>query len=174
MAIKHLLAVALASWSAVLSAQPPKPPALPAINPTQARLDQTLGGLDGPCYALAAAPAAEFLIAGGENGTLLVWPRSAWMGVRVGAKAPDHSPAHEGPITALAWAWAKGSPLISAGADRKIRFWLMPAREPARTLEIGQVVRALAISPDGRRLAAGGHSSSIFPFHPPSAHPPGQ
>src|SRR5260370_12883023 len=149
MAIKHLLAVALACWSAVLSAQPPKAPALPAINPSQARLDETFGGWDGLCYALAAAPGAEFLIAGGENGTLLVWPRSAWMGVRVGAKAPDHSPAHEGPITALAWAWAKGSPLISAGADRKIRFWSMPAREPAQTLAMRQVVRARAVSADG-------------------------
>src|SRR5260370_23747020 len=149
MAFRCLLPVALASWAAMLSAQPPKAPALPAINPSQARLDQTLGGLDGPCYALAAATAAEFLIAGGENGTLLVWPRSAWMGVRVGAKAPDHSPAHEGPITALAWAWAKGSPLISAGAARKIRFWSMPAREPAQTLEMGQVVRARAVSADG-------------------------
>src|SRR5438552_1056473 len=99
-----------------LPAQAPASPALPAINPAQARLDQTLGGMDGPCYALAAAGGAEFLIVGGENGTLIAWPRSAWMGVRIGGQAPDVSPAHDGPILALAW--PGNSPLVSAGADR--------------------------------------------------------
>ena len=110
-------------------AQAPKAPALPAINPAQARLDQTLGGLDGPCYALAATESGEFLIAGGEKGTLMAWPRSAWMGVRVGEHAPDATPAHYGAITALAW--NQNSPLVSAGADRKIRLWAMPARTEA-------------------------------------------
>src|SRR5947208_6445426 len=72
------LAIAIGS-AACASAQPPKTPALPPINPAQARLDQTLGGLDGPCYALAVGENAEVLIAAGERGTLLAWPRSTWM-----------------------------------------------------------------------------------------------
>ena len=89
-------------FSIRLSAQPPKPSPFPPINPAQARLDQTLGGLDGPCYALAADENSGVLIAAGERGSLLAWPRSAWMGVRVGEKAPDAQPAHTGAITALA------------------------------------------------------------------------
>ena len=172
--MRYILTIVWACWAAFVTAQPPKPqpPALPAINPAQARLDQTLGGLDGPCYALVATPAAEFLIAGGEKGTLISWPRSTWLGVRVGSMAPDVSPAHEGPITALAW--ANGAPLVSAGADRKIRFWSMPAREPAKTLETGQVVRALALSDDGKRLAAGDDSNTIYLYDIATGNPAGK
>jgi len=154
------------------SAQPPKAPALPPINPAQARLDQTLGGLDGPCYALVAGENAEILIAAGERGTLLAWPRSTWMGVRVGEKAPDVVPGHDGPITALAWGnkdW-----LASAAADRKIRLWAMPAHEVKHTLETGELVRALAISPDGKRLAAGDDSNVIHQFDTATGKPTGK
>ncbi|MFL5339973.1 MAG: WD40 repeat domain-containing protein [Gemmataceae bacterium] len=159
----------LAAAAGPLPAQPSKAPALPLINPAQARLDQTLGGLDGPCYALAAAEGAGFLIAGGENGTLIAWPRSAWMGVRVGGQAPDVSAAHDGLITALAW--TGNSPLVSAGADRKVRLWAMPSRDPKQTLETGAVVRALAISADGKRLAAGDDSNRVHLFDLPDGKP---
>jgi WD40 repeat protein len=165
------LAIAL-GLATTVSAQPPKTPAVPPINPAQARLDQTLGGLDGPCYALASGDNADVLIAAGERGTLLAWPRSAWMGVRIGEKAPDVSLAHEGSITALAWGnkdW-----LASAGADRKIRLWAMPGREAKFTLETGELVRALAFSPDGKRLAAGDDSNAIHLFDTGTGKPVGK
>lgn len=155
-----------------VNAQPPKASQLPPINPAQARLDQTLGGLDGPCYALAAGEDAEILIAAGERGTLLAWPRSTWMGVRVGEKAPDVAPAHDGPITALAWGnkdW-----LASAAADRRIRLWAMPGREVKQTLETAELVRALAISPDGKRLAAGDDGNAITLFDTATGKPTGK
>jgi WD40 repeat protein len=153
------LAITIAILALPAFAQPPKaPPPLPPIAPAQARLVETLGGKDGPCYALAARDGAENLIVGGETGALVSWPRSAWMGIRVGQTAPDIAHGHDGPITALAWSngW-----LASAGADRKVKLWAMPGRELKHTLDAADNVRALALSPDGKLLAVGDDTNSI-------------
>jgi WD40 repeat protein len=162
---KCLGVLMLLHMSTSLLAQPPKPPGFPPINPAQARLVQTLGGLDGPCHAIAVNEGAETLIVGGERGELLSWPRSAWMGVRVGVKAPDSVHAHDGQITAMA---ASASLLATTGADRKIRLWALPGREPKLTIDASQMVRALAISADGKHLAAGDDSGALQLFDLPA------
>jgi WD40 repeat protein len=174
MLIRHVTIslMALLGMSELLFGQPPKTPAWPPINPAQARLDQTLGGLDGPCHAIVVNEGAELLVVAGEHGNLLSWPRPAWMGVRVGTAAPDAMPAHDGPITALAA--AAGSVIATAGADRKIHLWSLPGREAKLTLDTGQMVRALAISPDGKRLAAGDDSGAIHLFDLPEGKAAGK
>jgi WD40 repeat protein len=164
--------VALLAISGPLFSQPPKPRMWPPINPAQARLDQTLGGLDGPCHAIAVNEAAELLVVAGEHGNLLSWPRSAWMGVRVGEKAPDAMNVHDGPITALVA--ASGSTLATAGSDRKIHLWSLPGRDAKLTLDTGQMVRALAVSADGKKLAAGDDSGTIHLFELPEGKPAGK
>jgi WD40 repeat protein len=154
-----ILTLTFYSLALAAYAQPPKaPPPLPAIAPGQARLVETLGGKDGPCYVLAARDGAENLIVGGETGALVSWPRSAWMSIRVGQTAPDVAQSHDGPITALAWSnnW-----LASAGADRKVKLWAMPGRELKQTLDSADNVRALALSPDDKILAVGDDTNSI-------------
>lgn len=155
-----------------LPAQPAKTSTYPPINPAQARLAQTLGGMDGPCHAIALNEAAETLIVAGENGSLMAWPRTAWMGVRIGEKAPDSMRVHDGPVLALAA--APGSLLATAGADRKIRIWALPGRDAKFALETGQMVRALAISLDGKRLAAGDDSGTVHLFDLPAGKPAGK
>src|SRR5206468_2628129 len=54
-------------------AQQPAKPALPPINPAQARADQTLGGLDGPGFAIAYNEEAGILVAACERSTLQYW-----------------------------------------------------------------------------------------------------
>jgi WD40 repeat protein len=152
--------------------QPAKPPALPAINPAQARFDHALGGLDGPCHAIAVNDAAELLIVAGERGDLISWPRAAWMGVRVGEKATDVIPAHAGLITAMAA--GPGSLLATAGADRKIHLWALPGHDSKLTIDIGDMVRCLAISPDGKRLAAGDDAGIVQLFSLPDGKPVGK
>ena len=151
--------------------QPPKTPAFPPINPAQARLVETLGGLDGPCHAISVNESTELLIVAGETGRLLSWPRSAWMGIRVGEKAPDVVNAHDGPITALGA--VAGSVMASAGADHKIHLWSLPGHDSKFTLDTGAMVRALAISPDGKRLAAGDDSGTVHLFELPGGKPAG-
>src|SRR5215475_10272117 len=90
----------------------------PVFAPDKARLDQTLIGLDGPGSSIAAA--GEFLVAGCEEGTIQVWKKDVWMGVRNGGKAPVVLRGHHGPVLALA---LHGTKLASAGADGKVVFW---------------------------------------------------
>jgi WD40 repeat protein len=135
--------------------QPPsKPPALPPINPAQARLDQTLGGLDGPGSALAYSEQTGILAAACEKGTIHYWQKGVTLGIRAGDRSPNVWQAHKGPITALAR--SNGPVFASAGVDQKIILWSLPDGQSWHTLPATGVVRALAMANDGKLLAAAG------------------
>ena len=53
------LGAAVASCVPGQAQQPTQRPPLPAINPGQAHLEQTLGGLDGPAFAVAFVSSRE-------------------------------------------------------------------------------------------------------------------
>jgi WD40 repeat protein len=143
--------VCLAGAALPAFAQPrPAPPALPSLAPSQARLGRTINGLGGPGFAVASDPARGVLAVGCENGTIQFWGKDVLLGVRSGGRTPDVIHAHRGPVTALAWS---GSVLASGGADDKVVLWSMPGGKTLRTLEGGSIVRSLALSPDGKRLA---------------------
>jgi WD40 repeat protein len=138
-----------------------QPAATPAIQPDQARLVQTLGGLDGPGFALAYSEKDGMLVAACERRSLHYWLRPALLGVRGGeSQTPFVFAGHQAPITALAW---NGGPLLaSAGADRQILLWNMPAGTVKATLTgHAGIVRALAMSPDGQVLASAGDDKII-------------
>jgi WD40 repeat protein len=61
-------------------------------------------------------------------------------------------------VLALAWG---GGPLVSAGADRKLVLWDRADGRPADTLALPVTIRALAASPDGKRLAGGGDDGVV-------------
>lgn len=142
----------------ILAQQPAKPPP-PPILPAQARLDQTIGGLGGPGLAVAGNDEAGILAVGCESGIIRYWGKSVTLGVRVGEGTPNQLTGHQGPITALAW--SAGPFLASAAADRKVILWQMPDGQPVHTLEGPGVVRALAMSPDGKVLAGGGDDGTV-------------
>jgi WD40 repeat protein len=150
------LVLSLAVAAGAAAQQPSK---LPPIAPAAARLDQTLGGLDGPGLALAANDEAGIVVAGCERGTLPYWHKDVLMGIRAGEKTPHVLKGHQGPITALAW--GGGSVLASAGADDKLLLWQMPDGKVLHTLPVKSAVRALALSPDGKLLASGGDDHVI-------------
>lgn len=132
-------------------AQAPPSPAPPPINPAQAKLDQTLAGLDGPGLGLALGEGPGILAAACEGGTIQYWDRDVLLGVRMGDRTPNVLRGHQGSITALAW---QGGPLLaSAGTDQKILLWSMPGGKIANGLAVPSLVRALALSPDGKLLA---------------------
>lgn len=139
--------------------QPPaKPPELPPINPAQARLDQTLGGLDGPGFAVAADEDSGMLAAGCERGAIPYWNKDVSMGVRSGANTVHALRGHQGPVLALAW---RGAALASAGADQKVILWNIGDGKPRHTLTAGAAVRALALSPDSKVLASAGDDNAV-------------
>jgi WD40 repeat protein len=141
-----------------VSQAPAKPAPLPAINPAQARLDQTLGGLDGPGFAVAVHELTGVVAAGCEHGTIPYWSKDVSMGIRSGSNTVHVVGGHQGPITALAWA---GGLLASAGTDGKIVLWNVAENKPQHSLDAGSPVRALAASPDGKLLASAGDDPAV-------------
>ena len=107
----------LLSWPG-LGQEPGKLPPSPAINPAQARLDQTIGGLDGPGLVVASSDRAGMIAVGGEGGTIQYWAKDVAQGIRAGGRTPNQLMAHIGPVTALAW--GGGTVLASAGADQDV------------------------------------------------------
>jgi WD40 repeat protein len=157
MSVRHL-APAVALLAGPLLLAPAQQTALPPINPAAARLDATLDGLDGPGFALAVGPRGDTVAAACEEGTVRLWGRDVVRGVRSGARTPDVLRGHAGPVLALAWG---AGPLVSAGADRKLALWDLSEGRPADTLTLPCLVRALALSPDGKRLAGGGDDGLV-------------
>jgi WD40 repeat protein len=129
------------------------------IAPNQARLDQTIGGLDGPGVAIAANEPAGILAAACEHGTIHYWKKPVILGVRAGDKTPNLLKRHQGTITALAW--GGGPVLASAGIDRKLLLWSMPDGTLLHTLPIASTVRALCMTADGKLLASAGEDAVI-------------
>jgi WD40 repeat protein len=138
-------------------AQQPPPSPLTPIKPNEARLDQTLGGLEGPGFALAYNESAGILAAACDGG-IHYWDQGVIQGVRAGNGTPNVLRKHEGPLTALASA---GSVLISAGADKKLVFWHVPDGKVEKSLATEAVIRAMTTTPDGKILAAAGEDGGI-------------
>jgi WD40 repeat protein len=141
-----LCLICLTSWAC---AQPP------AIQPANAKAAETLGGLAGPGFAIAYGEKDGMLVAACEHRALHYWLRPTVVGIRSGDNTPHVLPAHQAPVTALAW--DGGATLASAGGDQRILLWSMPEGK-LRTELSGHAgaVRCLALSPDGKLLASAG------------------
>jgi len=150
-------------------AQQPPAQAFPPITPNQARLDQILGGLDGPGIALAYSASAGILAAACEAPSIHYWNKEVILGIRGGSSTPNVLKEHQGPITALAW--GGGQVLASAGTDKKLILWHRPDVLGVKNLPTTSMVRALAMSPDGKTLASGGEDSEIQLWDVPTAKP---
>jgi WD40 repeat protein len=131
-------------------AQPPKPTPLA---PNLARLDTTVSGLDGPGMALAYSERIGFLAAGCEAGTIQVWNQDVILGVRKGDHPTNVWQAHQGPVVCLAA--CRAPVLASAGSDRKVILWSPLHAKALHKLLPDANARCVALSPDGKVLAAG-------------------
>jgi WD40 repeat protein len=128
-----------------------QPKTSPPINPTMARFDQTLPGLDGPGFGLAGSDEAGLLLAACEKGTIRYWQKDLVLGVRVSDQTPHVLQAHQGPATCIV---AAGGTVATGGADGKVLVWNLPADRVVHTLNASGTVRALGISADGKILAS--------------------
>lgn len=131
----------------------------PAIKPDAARLAQTLSGLDGPGWGIAADDLTSLLIAASEPGTVQLWEKEATLGARAGDAATHILKGPAGPLTALAW---NGGPVFAtAGIDQKILVRDLPDGAILHTLTAANLVRALAMSPNGKLLASGSDDNAV-------------
>ena len=112
---------------------------------------QVLSGFGNAVMAVAASPDGIFFAGGGKDGTIRIWRRAD-------LTAPPRvlSPAN---WWVLALAFGPDNPTLAAGiADGSVRVWDLtnpPPAAPATSLgREGAVVSCLAVSPDGRFVAA--------------------
>lgn len=144
-------AVAFLVLAGVCSAQGP------AINPAAARLEQTLGGLDGAGVGVAASDGLG-LFAAAEDRALHYWTPDLLLGVRASDGGNFALRGHAGPVVGVA---AGGKTVASAGADGKVFVWAPPADKARLVLDAKGPIRAVAVSGDGKTVAAGGEDGAV-------------
>jgi DNA-binding beta-propeller fold protein YncE len=107
-------------------------------------------------YAVAFHPSGRQLAAAGADKVLRVWEVTA-----EGGKLVLSTIAHEDAIVALAWS-RDGGRLVSAGADRVVKVWDMEKKTELRTLpDQTDWPMAVAVAPDGARVAVGRYDGSV-------------
>lgn len=146
-----------------------KPPALPPVNPAAARLELTISDLAGPAFDLAAGGEndKELVAVACEQDAIDVFRKDALHGVK-DAK-PQAWKGHQGPVVAVAY---HGGPVLaSAGADKKVIFWKAPEGKMLHTIAAPARVHCLAMSRDGKWLAAGGDDGVVQLWDVPGAKP---
>jgi WD40 repeat protein len=150
-------------------AQPPaKAPPLPPIAPALARLDHTMGGLDGPGFAIAGGRGSGMIAAACERGTVQLWHRDALLGIRSGTGTAQQLRGHDGAVIGLAW---HGGPVLASAGAGKILLWSLPEGKLLHTLPVERQVRALAMSPDGKLIASAGDDRVVQLWETDSGKP---
>lgn len=153
-----LFAAALAATVPVLPAQTPgKPPPLPPINPAVARLEQTITGIDGPGWAIAASGDSGMLAAACENDAIHFWHRDTLLGFRTGNNPANTLRGHGSPVAHLVW----GGPLLASACAEKVLLWSAVDGKLLHTLPSPKTLRALALSEGGKVLATAGDDFNI-------------
>jgi serine/threonine protein kinase/WD40 repeat protein len=105
--------------------------------------------------ALGIAPGGRTVASGSAGGTVRLWSASS-------SRLQRSFRAHDGRVTALAFAAANDRLFASAGEDGQVKVWDLRGRAPARVFR-GHVgpINALAFSTDGRRLLSAGQDGVV-------------
>jgi WD40 repeat protein len=114
---------------------PPYPLPFPGISPR-------------PVRSLAIHPQGQLLVAGGRNGSLVLWD------VRAGKELRSFG-AHLSAVTALAFS-PEGNHLLSGSEERTVRMWDTKSYKAIQTLK-GHTgfILSVCFSPDGSRAVTG-------------------
>jgi WD40 repeat protein len=114
----------------------------PATGKERARLQ----GHEGAVSALAFSRDGSVLASGSLDETVRLWrlPEGKPLGVLRG---------HRGQVVALAWA-AAGRAVVSASRDKTVRVWGAAGGGERRRHVLGDLPRDVAVSPDGKVIAA--------------------
>jgi WD40 repeat protein len=121
-----------------------------------------------PINALTLAAAGAQICTGHADNVIRVWTTA--IDNRKDAKdAKDSKPpaplkelkGHGGPITSLATLPTNDREILSGSDDGTVRQWNVENAQSSRQLQHGGAVTAIAIRPDGKRIASAGSNNSV-------------
>jgi WD40 repeat protein len=111
---------------------------------------------DAPVRSLAFLPDGNHLATAGEDMTVMVWKTKSWPIVT----RLKHLQRHKAPVNYLMPSPdAKG--VVSASTDGKMMLWDLRYVSPRKTLDLTARVTSVALSPDGKVIAAAASSKDI-------------
>jgi WD40 repeat protein len=117
------------------------------VDATTGQSKLTLSGMDQDVLALAVTPDGASIVSSGFESQLYWW--NAKTGERMRRVTGHDIAVHELCVS------HDGKLVASAGADKTLRFWNGSNGQSLRTLQVGSLVYAVALRPDGKQAAAG-------------------
>jgi len=110
-----------------------------------------------PQTAITLVGDGSQIAAGGADNIVRVWPITAVTGGAVADAAPlKEMPGHTQPITSLATLTTAPTQILSGSLDGSARLWNTADGQLIKQFDHGAPVTAIAIRPDGARIATGG------------------
>ena len=109
-----------------------------------------------PIQAMTLVNKGQWLVTGGEDGIARVWEAKAIREASDAVKPLQEIKAHGTSITSLSARPGDANEFLSGGQDGLVRRWQAETGKQLSELKNDGPVVALAISPDGRRLASAG------------------
>ncbi|HEY2156933.1 MAG TPA: hypothetical protein VGH33_14985, partial [Isosphaeraceae bacterium] len=116
----------------------------------------SFGDSTGEVYAVAFGPSGDLLYGAGVDRSIRAWELKGHGGVPLRSVF-----AHDAPVLRLAIS-ADGKTLVSTGEDRAVKSWDLPDLKPRASLGAQpDWPQALALGPEGSRIAVGRYDGSI-------------
>ncbi|MFO1433116.1 MAG: WD40 repeat domain-containing protein [Candidatus Competibacteraceae bacterium] len=115
--------------------------------------EQVYEGAGAALYGVAVSPDGHLLAAVGEKGTVVLFDAE-------NGELLKRLDGHTEHVRSAVF-HPQGDWLATAGEDRRILFWSLPAGEKRREWRTPDEVWGLALSPDGKRLASAGTDNNV-------------
>jgi WD40 repeat protein len=107
-------------------------------------------------YAVAYSPDGKFLITASFDHTLKLWEVATGKELRTYGGPTGHTKQ----VISVAFS-QDGSMIASGSTDNTLKVWDVPINAPIRSFKASDAVQAVALSPDGLKLAIAGKDGSL-------------
>ncbi|HEX4588339.1 MAG TPA: c-type cytochrome domain-containing protein, partial [Gemmataceae bacterium] len=133
------------------------------VDPATGKTRLTLSGMEQDVLAVAASADGKKIISSGYDSRLYWWDSTT-------GERTQRQSGHDIAVQEIC-ASRNGKLVASAGADKSVRLWTGGTGQGIRSIPIGSVVYAVALSPDGKRVVAGSFDGLVRVFDTTAGKP---